>query len=109
LSAGGTLTAEFGALGASGSVAVLALAGSSLTLSAGVAWGTGRLVATDARTLAEPLLVTAVARNGSFVWAAAAAALTPRAEALLALAVTAVFLLPVALLGWGRLRPQRRG
>ncbi len=117
LCAGGTLSATLAAIGAAGGGVVLAVAVAAQATAAGAAWSTGRLARGADREGfgGRPLLVVGVARNASFVWAAAAGALTVRGEAVLALAVAGTYLLPLALLAAaplgravGRLPNRRR-
>jgi hypothetical protein len=77
-------------------IAVLVITAAVLAATA-VTWATERFAPTGKDpTIGRELLVVSVARNISFVWASAMGALTPRGQAVLAVAVAATFIMPAA-------------
>jgi hypothetical protein len=96
LCAGGTVarTMRITAPDEANAVFVIAVA---VLVAAAMTWATERVAPTDRDPLfGRELLVVSGSRNISFVWASAIAALTPRGQAVLAVAVAGTFVIPAA-------------
>ena len=97
LSAGGVVAAAVWRTGPAAAVP-LALATAAQAVAVAAAWTVTHSAGTsgtgEPSALRPALLIAVTARNTSFAWAATAAALTPRGEAVLAFAVVGTFTLP---------------
>jgi hypothetical protein len=96
LCAGGTIAPTIRVTDPDEGSALLVIA-AAILFAAGTTWAAERVAPTDEDPMfGRELLVVSGARNISFVWASAVAALTPRGQAVLAVAVAGTFVMPAA-------------